>query len=98
MVLRKVKRFRQCVVDMDGAPELETHREAEPDLNARLRDAVDELPERYRTVFVMHNIEGYTHEEIGVALGIQPGTSKWTLSKAGARLRAALADFAAEWK
>ena len=38
--------------------------EADPDLKARLTRAIDGLPEGYRTVFVMHDVEGYTHEEI----------------------------------
>jgi DNA-directed RNA polymerase specialized sigma24 family protein len=42
-------------------------------------------------------VEGYTHEEIAAALGTQPGTSKAQLSRARARLRAALSDFAGEW-
>jgi RNA polymerase sigma-70 factor (ECF subfamily) len=45
-------------------------------------------------VFVMHDVEGFTHEEIGHALGVQPGTSKAQLFRARARLREALADFA----
>ena len=72
-------------------------REAEPDLRERLRAAIDALPDGYRTVFVMHDVEGYTHEEIGAALGVQPGTSKAQLSRARARLRERLADFAREW-
>ena len=38
-------------------------------------------------VFVMHDVEGYTHEEIATALGVQPGTSKAQLFRARARLR-----------
>jgi len=57
---------------------------------------VDET-ERCRTVFVMHDVEGYTHEDIGVALGVETGTSKSQLSKARAKLRIALANFAGEW-
>jgi RNA polymerase sigma-70 factor, ECF subfamily len=72
-------------------------REAEPDLRERLRAAIDALPNRYRTVFVMHDVEGYTHEEIGTALGVQPGTSKAQLSRARAKLRERLAAFAKEW-
>ena len=96
--LRKVKRFRQREADIDDAHEIGTvHRQAEPDLKARLKKAIDELPEGYRTVFVMHDVEGYTHEEIGVALGVETGTSKAQLSRARAKLRVALADFAGEW-
>ena len=72
-------------------------REAEPDLKRRLARAIDDLPEGYRTVFVMHDVEGYTHEQIGDALGIETGTSKAQLSRARARLRETLADFAGEW-
>jgi RNA polymerase sigma-70 factor (ECF subfamily) len=43
---------------------------------------------------VMHDVEGYTHQEIADTLGVQPGTSKAQLFRARARLRAALADFA----
>ena len=96
--LRKVKRFRQRVADIDDAGEIGTpHPQTEPDLKARLKQAIDELPERCRTVFVMHDVEGYTHEEIGVALGVETGTSKSQLSKARAKLRIALANFAGEW-
>ena len=63
----------------------------------RLAELADALPEGYRTVFVMHDVEGYTHEEIATALGIQPGTSKAQLFRARARLREALKDFAGEW-
>ena len=45
----------------------------------------------------MHDVEGFTHEEIGVALGIQSGTSKAQLSRARAKLRVDLSDFAGEW-
>jgi RNA polymerase sigma-70 factor (ECF subfamily) len=44
----------------------------------------------------MHDMEGYTHEEIGTALGVQPGTSKAQLFRARAKLREALSDFAGE--
>jgi len=74
-----------------------TRREAEPDLKARLTQAIDALPEGYRMVFVMHDVEGYTHQEIGAALGVETGTSKAQLSRARAKLRVALADFAGEW-
>jgi RNA polymerase sigma-70 factor (ECF subfamily) len=96
--LRKVKRFRQREADLDDAHGVGVaRREAEPDLKVRLRRAIDALPEGYRTVFVMHDVEGYTHEEIGVALGVETGTSKAQLSRARAKLREALADFAGEW-
>ena len=72
-------------------------RRAEPDLKERLRQAIDALPEGYRTVFVMHDVEGYTHEEISGTLNIPIGTSKSHLFQARSKLRIALADFAPEW-
>ncbi len=68
--------------------------DSEPDLKVRMRDAIDALPTGTRTVFVMHDVEGYTHEEIGERLGVAIGTSKSQLSRAREKLRVALAPFA----
>lgn len=56
-----------------------------------LERAIERLPAGYREVFVLHDVEGYTHEEIGGLLGIETGTSKSQLSRARQRLRADLA-------
>ena len=97
--LRKVKRFRHRETDLEHADNVAgTRREPDPDLKQRLEAAVDALPERYRLVFVMHDVEGYTHEEIGVALGVETGTSKAQLSRARAKLRDALSSFAGAWQ
>jgi RNA polymerase sigma-70 factor (ECF subfamily) len=93
--LRKVRRLRDREVALDEAPPMgRTIPEAEPDLKDRLAQAIDGLPDGYRAVFVMHDVEGYTHEEIASSLGVHPGTSKAQLFRARARLRDALADFA----
>ena len=55
-----------------------------------LAAAVAGLPEGYRTVLVLHDIEGYAHEEIATLLGIAPGTSKSQLARARLALRRAL--------
>jgi RNA polymerase sigma-70 factor, ECF subfamily len=95
--LRKVRRLRDREVALDDAPPLSrTTPEAEPDLKVRLAQAIDDLPDGYRAVFVMHDVEGYTHEEIASSLGVHPGTSKAQLFRARARLRDVLADFAKE--
>lgn len=96
--LRKLKRFRQRETDLEAA-EAMGHEAvaADPDLKEKLTRAVDGLPVKYRMVFVMHDVEGYTHEEIGAALGMPPGTSKAQLFRARAKLREALAEFAQEW-
>ncbi len=96
--LRSVKRFAARHTELDeGLAVGSTRRESEPDLKVRLWRAVDALPEGYRTVFVMHDVEGYTHEEIGEVLGIETGTSKAQLSRARGKLRQSLAAFAKEW-
>ena len=96
--LRRVKRFRRREVDLDDAVAIGAERaEVDPDLKHKLERAVDELPTKYRVVFVLHDVEGYTHEEIGAALGFPPGTSKAQLFRARARLREALSQFAEEW-
>jgi RNA polymerase sigma-70 factor, ECF subfamily len=96
--MRKVRRERERETDsVDELPLAATERHAEPDLKERLRSAIAALPEPYRVVFVMYDVEGYTHEEIGATLDMPTGTSKARLSRARARLREALADFAGEW-
>ena len=68
---------------------------AELDLAPRLDAAIAGLSDKLRVVVVMHDVEGFTHEEIAVALGIPTGTSKARLSDARAKLRVALAP---HWK
>ena len=69
----------------------------EPDLRSRLYEAIDALPEIYRTVFVLYDVEGHTHEEIGTMLKIPTGTSKARLSTARSKLRDALRPYEGEW-
>jgi RNA polymerase sigma-70 factor, ECF subfamily len=56
-------------------------------LRLQLQRALDRLPEGMRSVLVLHDVEGYTHEEIGELLGVAPGTSKSQLFKARAKMR-----------
>lgn len=52
-----------------------------------LENALKQLPNGYRTVFVLHDVEGYEHYEIAEMLGIAEGTSKSQLHKARLKLR-----------
>lgn len=52
-----------------------------------LERAIEQLAPGYRTVFVLHDVEGHEHEEIGRMLGISAGTSKSQLHKARLKLR-----------
>ncbi len=56
-------------------------------LEQRLEWALDRLPDGMRQVLILHDVEGYTHEEIGDVLGVTSGTSKSQLFKARARMR-----------
>lgn len=67
-----------------------THRDSL--LQKRLENALDGLPEGMRRVLILHDVEGYTHEEIGDVLGVTAGTSKSQLFKARSKMRAMLAD------
>jgi RNA polymerase sigma-70 factor (ECF subfamily) len=62
-------------------------------LRDRLEIALDRLPEGMRRILTLHDVEGYTHEEIGDMLGINSGTSKSQLSKARAKMREMLRGF-----
>jgi len=53
--------------------------------------AIRDLPEGYREVLLLHDVEGYTHEEIARHFGIVAGTSKSQLHRARLALREALA-------
>ncbi len=56
-------------------------------LGSLLERAMDQLPEGMRQVLILHDVEGYTHEEIGEVLGVTAGTSKSQLFKARAKMR-----------
>jgi RNA polymerase sigma-70 factor, ECF subfamily len=60
-----------------------------------LDNAIEQLPPGYRSVFVLHDIEGYEHEEIANLLGCSVGTSKSQLHKARLKLRRLLKKKAA---
>lgn len=53
----------------------------------RLEHAIARLPPGYRSVLVLHDVEGYNHEEIAQCVGTSTGTSKSQLHKARKRLR-----------
>jgi RNA polymerase sigma-70 factor (ECF subfamily) len=62
-----------------------------PDLRLAIERAMDRLPSGAREIFVLHDMEGYKHEEIGRLLGVDPGTSRSQLHRARMLLRQILA-------
>jgi RNA polymerase sigma-70 factor (ECF subfamily) len=86
--LRSSARHRARERPLDEAHEVASPaREAEPGVWGRIEAAVDGLPDIYRTVFVMHDLEGYSHGEIAASLGVAEGTSKARLFRARSKLR-----------
>lgn len=60
-----------------------------------LERAIQQLPPGYRTVFILHDVEGYEHEEIARMMGVSEGTSKSQLHKARLKLRSLIRQQAA---
>ena len=94
---RKRDQARNVSLD-DAMPLSQSAPPSDPLLREKLMEAVNDLPEGMRTVFMMHDAEGYTHEDIASALGVTVGTSKAQLARAREKLRVALARFAGIWK
>jgi RNA polymerase sigma-70 factor, ECF subfamily len=65
-------------------------RNPDPGQRLDLERAIAQLPEGYRAILLLHDIEGYTHEEIAQALEIEPSTSRSQLARARAAMRETL--------
>jgi RNA polymerase sigma factor (sigma-70 family) len=87
---------RECLAKRGRWPEALLHDVPIPDIGVGAGERVDierairALPPGYRTAFVLHDVEGFTHEEIGQRCGWTAGTSKTLLFRARRALRAAL--------
>ena len=89
--LRKVRRLAKVEIDIEEdsvSVEMDSDRSF---VAASIEEAAKKLPDGARTVFLLHDVEGYTHEDIAKELGITPGASKSQLFKARAKLRRLLA-------
>lgn len=83
---RSGQRRRRLIDDGVSVPE-SAARSEQPLLRLELERAIDKLPRGMRQVLVLHDIEGYKHEEIAELLGVNTGTCKSQLFKARAKLR-----------
>jgi len=94
--LAKRKRFTGAEIPdvADPTPGPAATYEAAEDA-ARLRRAIDALPEKYRAVITLFHLQGKQYEEIATVLGLPLGTVKTHLFRAKDLLRAALSDGAA---
>jgi len=73
--------------EAEGVVERMTGRPSQKDLSIDFEEAIERLPNGAREVFVLHDVEGYKHEEIAGMLGIVTGTSKAQLHRARMALR-----------
>lgn len=90
LILRRRQRraiHRDRFVAEDAGMERVAGRTPRPDLRVALEQAVEQLPAGAREVFVLHDMEGYKHDEIGSMLGVDPGTSRSQLHRARRLLR-----------
>lgn len=86
-LLRKRNRWPQISLEQVSEPEVRPDRVGE---RVDLEKALSLLPLGYRTVLILHDLEGFRHEEIAEQLGIAPGTSKSQLFHARRHVRALL--------
>ena len=89
--LRRSRRLTKIETDMDEETVSVDHGGDRAMLRSVIDAAAAQLSPGARTVFLMHDVEGYTHEEIASELGITAGGSKSQLFKARAKLRKLLA-------
>lgn len=90
--LRRSRRLATIESPIEEHSAIVHHDEAERSMLAcTIDEAAQQLAPGARTVFYLHDVEGYTHEEIASELGITAGGSKSQLFKARAKLRRLLA-------
>lgn len=86
----ELSRARRRFVAEDDRPELPEPSQARPELRMDVERALQRLPDGAREVLLLHDVEGYKHEEIAGLLGINAGTSKSQLHRARMLMRAQL--------
>src|SRR5215207_6260357 len=79
-------RHKRHVGDADVVDSMSS-REARPELSLDFESAMQRLPPGMRQIFILHDIEGYKHDEIAAMLGIAQGTSKSQLHRVRMVLR-----------
>lgn len=93
----RTKSLAAAAADADPGWDVPGHSRREgdtqSDIRICLRRAVSRLPGRERRVFVLKDIEGFKHKEIGRMLGIPEATVRTLLHRAVRRLRKEMAEF-----
>jgi len=94
--LRKIRRIARLEVDIEDDSAMTEQDTDRTFVAESIEQAMRKLSPGARAVFVLHDIEGYTHGEIGEELGITSGGSKSQLFKARAKLKKLLAHLVDE--
>ena len=94
--LRRTRRLTKIETDIEEETVSVEHGGEQAMLRSVIDAAAAKLSPGARTVFLMHDVEGYTHVEIAETLGVAVGTCKGRLSIARAKLRAVLEPFMKE--
>jgi RNA polymerase sigma-70 factor, ECF subfamily len=89
--LRRARRLLGTQEELTEATAVVEDDVEQPFVRDSITSALGKLPTGARTVFVLHDVEGFTHDEIATQLGITTGGSKSQLFKARAKLRRLLA-------
>ena len=90
--LRKIRRIAKLEIEIEDDSAITENDSDRTFMAESIEQAMGKLSPGARAVFVLHDIEGYTHGEIGEELGITPGGSKSQLFKARAKLKKLLAN------
>jgi RNA polymerase sigma-70 factor, ECF subfamily len=89
--LRRSRRMHLMETAIEEGSATSAPEDERPFVRATIEAAAARLAPGARAVFVLHDVEGYTHEEIAATLGITAGGSKSQLFKARLRMRRMLA-------
>jgi RNA polymerase sigma-70 factor (ECF subfamily) len=87
----EIRRSELAPMDSEAGPALAAGGRG-PELRLDLEAGIRSLPAGARVVFVLHDVEGYGHEEIAAMTGLSAGTSKSQLHRARRLLRARLSQ------
>jgi RNA polymerase sigma-70 factor (ECF subfamily) len=88
--LRRKKSQLQRTIPLDeveGKIEGETYRSGDEIMKKSLDDAIQNLPDKMKSTFLLHDVQGFKHREISQMLGCSVGTSKSQLFKARMKIR-----------
>ena len=93
--LRSKKSKLRDTIPLDEAKRIvnaDSHDVQEKEMRKPLDEAIESLPQGLKSVFLLHDVQGFKHEEIARMLGCSTGTSKSQLFKARMKIRAYLKD------